>query len=667
MQIKTSSQRLSFPLLLLIAVGATGCGDKDSAADDSGRPALDADGDGVLSTADCDDDDPNVKPGWPEVCDGKDNNCDGVVDEGVDLALYADVDGDGYGGAGVAERGCEPRAGLVEVAGDCDDNDPATHPDVNDDCDGQDNNCDGLVDEGGASIWYLDGDGDGYGGDELVEVCEAPSGYVSVSGDCDDSAPKVSPGAREVCGDYIDNDCDGGATECRYAGYSSDAPVHLFSGATGSEGSTNVGFGQSLTRLDRVGQGDLLVIGALYVTEFSDFGGVAYAVSGEINDGDKARNISEVAFYSPEDSANLGERLGRVRDVDGDGAEELLVSLDWPVNDNTFDTVALLSGAFTGATSVARASLFVYADDDPDGTSYSLSQAMDGLGDHDADGVADLVLADPNYTNTAGITTGKIWVLPANTTGTVKVHEVAIATITGSSYSGLGTDVVWAGDTNGDGFDDLLTGAPQFSGGSKTYRGAVLLFEGPLSGDQTPEDADAVIYGEDAEEYLGYRVERVGDYNNDGYADLMATAPGDSSGTSQAGATALWLSPISGKTMSSAEVQVYGTIKGSYAFQTTVESGDSDGDGYRDLLISDPGVSSAGLTQNGAMGLLYGPTTGATTIPELSARFVGNSNYEAIGAYATFVDLDGDGFDEIALTDPDGGLESVGIFPGLGL
>jgi hypothetical protein len=336
-----------------------------------------------------------------------------------------------------------------------------------------------------------------------------------------------------------------------------------------------------------------------------------------------------------------------------------------PVGSNLFTAVAVVSGASSGLSAVTSASLLLYADDDPNGSSYGVNQVMDGLGDHDADGVADLVMADPNYTNTAGLTTGKVWVIPANHVGIYRVHELAVATIAASSSQALGTDAGWAGDTNGDGFDDLLVGAPSFSGGSKSSRGATLLFEGPLAGERSPEDADGVIYGDDAEEYVGYRVERVGDYNADGYADVMASAPGDSTGLGSGGTAAIWLSPISGKSLASADVLVFGATRSGYAFQTTVESGDSDGDGYKDLLFGDPNASAAGLSSNGALGLLYGPTTGSFSLTELSARFIGNDDYEGVGTYATFVDLDGDGADEIALTDPDGGVESVGIFPGL--
>lgn len=667
MQIKKSSHLVTFAAFLLTATSAPGCGDKDASVDDSGRPALDADGDGVLASADCDDNDPNVKPGWPEVCDSKDNNCDGVVDEGVDLALYSDGDGDGFGAAGVAARGCEPLAGLVEQPGDCDDGDASVNPGVSDGCDGRDNNCDGVVDEDGTFVWYLDADGDGYGGEALIESCELPSGYVATSDDCDDSSSKVNPGAREVCDDQIDNDCDGGATECRYAGYSSDAPVHLYSGASTSSTSSSVGFGASLVRLEREGRGDLLIISAPYFSDSAKNGGAAFALEGALYDGQKATSASTFSVRSYDEDAYLGERMGRVDDIDGDGAQELLSSLVWDIDGVSSLVVALTSGAGTGQISVALSPLVLYSSGDPTGYSYGLGAAMDGVGDHDADGVADLVLADPSFYGSDGLSYGKLWVLPANHTGTLNVHEVAVGTIAAGSSQGFASDVVWAGDTNGDGFDDLLVGSYQFSGGAKSSRGAVLLFEGPISGERSPEEADQVIYGDEAEEYLGYRVERVGDYNGDGYADLMATAPGDSTGASQGGAVGLWLSPITGKTLSSAEVQIFGKEKGSYAFQNSFESGDSDGDGYRDIIVSDPNLSGAGLSYNGAVGMLYGPETGTYGIVDLPARFIGNTSYEYLGNYATFVDLDGDGSEEIALTDPDAGFESVGVFPGLGL
>ena len=132
----------------------------------------DLDGDGVAPCqGDCDDNNPANFPGNPEVCDGIDNNCDGEVDE---TAL--DNDADGF-------TGCD---------GDCNDNNSAIYPNAPEVCNGVDDNCDGTIDELNTD---LDGDG--------VGTC---------FGDCDDSNPTVYPGAPEDC-DGLDNDCDGQVDE----------------------------------------------------------------------------------------------------------------------------------------------------------------------------------------------------------------------------------------------------------------------------------------------------------------------------------------------------------------------------------------------------------------------------------------------------------------------
>ena len=128
----------------------------------------DLDGDGWSDQCgDCDDSAPSIFPGAPELCDGVDHDCNGVVDD-------ADEDGDGF-----ISNAC----GGV----DCNDSDVATNPDGTESCDGLDNDCDGLPEAGGE-----DEDGDGW------LVC---------GGDCDDSRFDVNPGALEICNE-VDDNCD---------------------------------------------------------------------------------------------------------------------------------------------------------------------------------------------------------------------------------------------------------------------------------------------------------------------------------------------------------------------------------------------------------------------------------------------------------------------------
>ena len=167
---------------------------------------------------DCDDDDPAVNPGAAEICDGVDNDCDGFLDDGdPDLVAssmipwFLDEDGDGYGRDSDAILACSGPTGFVDQGGDCDDYDDSVNPAADEVCDGLDNDCDGTTDEADAldaGSWYADGDGDAYGdGSVEVQACEAPSGFVAVATDCDDTDSAVNPGAQELC-NGVDDDCD---------------------------------------------------------------------------------------------------------------------------------------------------------------------------------------------------------------------------------------------------------------------------------------------------------------------------------------------------------------------------------------------------------------------------------------------------------------------------
>jgi hypothetical protein len=208
--------------LTLILGGLTACGDKETdtdstddtgAPDDTDEPAADVDGDGYTADEDCNDNNSSINPGAAEICDGVDNNCDDQIDEGATGTFYADGDGDGYGDEASLLEACDQPAGYITGAGDCNDDDAAISPDAKEVCDGADNNCDGQIDEGVTSIFYVDADGDGYGaGTKTVEACEVTAGYSPTSDDCDDTDPDMSPGASEQC-DGIDNDCDPTSTE----------------------------------------------------------------------------------------------------------------------------------------------------------------------------------------------------------------------------------------------------------------------------------------------------------------------------------------------------------------------------------------------------------------------------------------------------------------------
>ena len=96
----------------------------------------DSDMDGFTSDEDCDDMDSAINPGADEVCDGIDNNCDGVVDEDALSTFYVDSDDDGFGDPDIYLEACEAPDRYVANGSDCNDREDAVYPGADEVCDG---------------------------------------------------------------------------------------------------------------------------------------------------------------------------------------------------------------------------------------------------------------------------------------------------------------------------------------------------------------------------------------------------------------------------------------------------------------------------------------------------------------------------------------------------
>lgn len=172
---------------------------------------------------DCNDQSSTSHPGASEACDLVDNDCDSQIDEGVQTTYYEDGDADGYGLTSTTTQGCSAPEGYAASPGDCLDSDSSVFPQAPETCDGKDNDCDSRVDEDGETNFYLDYDRDGYGDPVVTQVsCNAPSGYVANSDDCNDRDSAIHPGATEACNSK-DDDCDAQVDEGVKTAYYYDA------------------------------------------------------------------------------------------------------------------------------------------------------------------------------------------------------------------------------------------------------------------------------------------------------------------------------------------------------------------------------------------------------------------------------------------------------------
>ncbi len=184
--------------------------DQDCDGQDA-RCVTDNDCDESPAEHDCDDNNASIYPGAPELCGNDvDDNCNLEVDEGC---VPCDLDGDGFEREDAAAN-CAPPVGSI----DCNDTDSGVFPDATVDCggdegaplcaargmcDGRDNDCDGQIDEG-CPDQTCDNDRDGFMRDDPANGCNPTTGLA----DCQDLDPSVYPGAPDICGDGILQNCN---------------------------------------------------------------------------------------------------------------------------------------------------------------------------------------------------------------------------------------------------------------------------------------------------------------------------------------------------------------------------------------------------------------------------------------------------------------------------
>ena len=176
----------------------------------------DNDNDGYYNYNDCDDSNPMMNPGRTEICDDFDNDCNGIVNDGVPLiTYYFDGDFDGFGEVLMTVDTCIsiPPPGYVDNSTDCDDLNEEIFPTQIESCDAIDNDCDGVLNNGLTRYtYYMDFDDDGFG-DRNIEldtcISTAPLGFVANMDDCDDNASNIYPQAIDIPDNGIDEDCSG--------------------------------------------------------------------------------------------------------------------------------------------------------------------------------------------------------------------------------------------------------------------------------------------------------------------------------------------------------------------------------------------------------------------------------------------------------------------------
>jgi hypothetical protein len=629
---------------LLALVGCSDKGDDtggggNGGTDDSTAPVVDVDEDGFSVEDDCDDSNAAIHPDAAEVCDGVDNDCDTQIDVGAtDAADYwVDADVDGYG-AGAPTASCEPIKGSVTNGDDCDDTRVDVNPLGSEICDeaDADEDCDTLVDDDDdsldpktAMVLYADGDEDTYG-DAAASVlsCDPRAGYVADGTDCDDVDVAINPGADEICGDGIDNDCD--TNGCGWSGTADtvDSDAKIVGAIDYSS------FGNDVARAGDVngdGAEDMIVGTYTY--------GTAYLIPGPIEDtmtsGDAVAELTSAMAKDINGAENFS--LG---DQDADGYDDLLVSA-WNFGYGN-GRVYVVLGPVTGSNTTEGHAAAIIDGDSPTGL-YSPNFGMQpSAGDLNGDGVLDLFVGEPGgFGDTGGtylfygpVTSESFYAADAD----VGIAGLEFADFTGSANSA-------DGDVNGDGIDDALIGARQadYSG---TDDGAVYLFYGPVSGVTSVKEADTVFYGASDGQQLGWITALNGDVDGDGADDVGLGAPDPTYGT----AGDVWLfyaAALSGSEVdvAKASAQLTGDAAGDQFGYALDFGGDLDADGRADVAVGAPYSG----TNAGTAYVFEGPVSGAVAATAADFTILGSGIEMAGSSVVFFGDLSEDEYSDLAV------------------
>lgn len=359
---------------------------------------------------------------------------------------------------------------------------------------------------------------------------------------------------------------------------------------------------------------------------------------------------------------------------DNTGAIDTSTHPHLDVNGDGFDDVIIGSpGADPSSRFGAGTATIVHGS--ATGLAATPARVLEGLATNDGFGMAVSNAGDVNGDGFADVIVGapNAQARGFNRAGTSRVFHgspsgvsaSAAVTIDGFYASALsGSALASAGDVNADGYADVIVGAYGASPGGYSQAGTASVYHGSASGLRTP--AALVLQGVSPTVRLGWSVASAGDVNGDGFSDIIVGVPyGSASSRYQAGDAMVHLGSASGVN-ASAQRTLSGAMANAFFGQSVSSAGDVNNDGYSDVVIGAPRTTTGACDFCGSASIFRGSASGIGAT--VSRRLDGPASGSNFGNQVCRVgDVDQDGNSDIAVASPNSSSDQVGVYLGSGL
>jgi hypothetical protein len=342
---------------------------------------------------------------------------------------------------------------------------------------------------------------------------------------------------------------------------------------------------------------------------------------------------------APHTYGYFGYSVSTAGDVNGDAYADVIVGAPQYDNGQADEGFAF---AFYGNPGGLNSTPSWYAESNQSSAGFGRSVAA--AGDVNGDGFGDIIVGAFQYNN-GEPGEGRVFVWHGSLAGLGANGQPGNAAWSAESHQAnaqFGFSVGWAGDVNGDGYADVIIGAPYYDSGGWLDWGFAFVYPGSASGLATTPHW--TILGPMPGARLGFSVGTAGDVNGDGYADVIVGTPYDNYGAAAAGRATVYHGSASG--LSATANWTTESDQGEGWMGASVSAaGDVNGDGYADVIVSAHGYDN-GEVDEGRVFVFHGSASGLSTTPNWTAESHQAEAYFGLSVGAAG-DVNGDGYADV--------------------